>query len=99
MKLLRNNLCGNERDERHKKQERSSQISPVERHGHGIAAGLAQRRCGDFYDPENERDLGNFAERIFGGSIHAHDFHYLDQSAGKVKRLRFGSNNLNLLLN
>jgi hypothetical protein len=67
------------------KEERSGQISPIQRHGHGIAAGLAQRRCGDFYYPENERDLGDFAQRIFG-NFDAHDFYSFDLSAGKGRR-------------
>src|SRR6266849_6618537 len=71
MKSLRNNLSGNECNERHKKQKRSSQVPPIESHGHGITASLAQRGCGNFYDPENERNLGDFAQGIFGGLIHA----------------------------
>ena len=45
------------------KERGAGEIAPIERHGDGVAAGLAQRRGGDLDDPEAEGDFGNLARR------------------------------------
>ena len=62
MKFFRRNLQADEQHQGCEEQSSPGQIAPVERHGDGIAAGLAQRRCRDFDDPESERDFGNLVE-------------------------------------
>jgi hypothetical protein len=42
------------------KNRRAGQITPVQRHGHGIAAGFAKRRGCDLDDPKAERDFRHF---------------------------------------
>jgi len=56
-------LRGDQRDEQAEEQRRSGQITPIERHRHGIAAGFAERRRGDLDDPEPEGDGRYLAHR------------------------------------
>jgi hypothetical protein len=58
------NLGNDEQNQRGEEQRGAVEIAPVQRHGDGVAAGLAQCRCRDFDDPEDEGDLGNLVRRF-----------------------------------
>ena len=60
MEPFRRDLQDDEDEQQRKKQRRADEIAPIQRHRDGVAAGLAECRRGDFYDPEDKRDLGNF---------------------------------------
>jgi len=64
MEFLRGDLENDKHDQQREKQRGAEKVAPVHGHGDGIAAGLAQRRCGNFYDPENEGNFGNFARHL-----------------------------------
>jgi hypothetical protein len=61
-------LCKDLRDDQHDKQAEeqggAGEIAPVERHGDGVAAGLAQRRRGDLDDPEAKGNFGDLAQSV-----------------------------------
>jgi hypothetical protein len=61
MESPRRDLRRDERDQRDEKQQASRQVTPVKRHGDGVAAGLTQRGGGDLDDPEDQGDLRNLA--------------------------------------
>jgi hypothetical protein len=59
-----------------RKDRRSIQVAEIHRHGHGVTAGLAERRREYLDDPECQGDFGNFTgavdeHRLFGMLIHA----------------------------
>ncbi len=62
MKFSRGDLQADQPDQGHQEQRGSGQIAPIEGHGDGIAAGLAQGGCGDLDDPEHQGDFGNLAQ-------------------------------------
>jgi hypothetical protein len=65
------NLCDDQHDEQADEESGALKITPAERHGDGVAAGLAQRRRGDLDDPEDEGDFGDLAQRfLFQCVIH-----------------------------
>jgi len=51
----------------------------VHGHGHRVAAGFAQRGRGDLDDPEEQGDLGDLAQGVSGGVVHA-DYILLSKS-------------------
>jgi hypothetical protein len=61
MEFLRRDLRRDQHDQRCQKQQASHQITPVECHGDGVAAGLAEGGGGDLDDPEDKRDFRNLA--------------------------------------
>ena len=63
MEPIRNDLCEHERDEQREEYRRTSEIPPVQRHGHGIATGLSEGCGRDLDDPEDHGDFGHLAQR------------------------------------
>src|SRR5437763_2635053 len=77
MKPLRCDLPDDESHQDGKKQCGPDEVTAIvsvfigmqERHRHRVAAGLAERRRQDLYDPEGESDFRDFAQHpIIGGS-------------------------------
>jgi hypothetical protein len=70
LKFLRGDLQVHQGDQQRDKQRRAGKVTPIQRHGHRVAAGFAKRRGGDLDDPENERDFGNLACVSFSRDCH-----------------------------
>jgi hypothetical protein len=71
VKPLRRDLRDNQRHQQRQKHRRSGQITPVQGHRHGIAAGFAEGRGGYFYDPEGESYFRDFAQYAIACVVHA----------------------------
>jgi len=52
-------------DEQRQEKRGAEEVAPIQRHGDGVAAGLAERRRRDLDDPEHQRDFGNFTRSSF----------------------------------
>ncbi len=52
-----------------RKERVAGEIALIQRHGHGVAASFAERRCGALYDPEDEGELGILRSIKFGSVI------------------------------
>ena len=65
-------ICGGHGDGEDRRKDRGAdQVAEIHRHGHGVAAGLAERRREDLDDPEYQRDFRNLGwvldeRRLFG---------------------------------
>lgn len=70
IEFLRPNLQDDQHKQEREEQRRSGEVSPIQCHGHGIAAGLAQRRRRDLDDPEDQCDFGNLARGSFKCTCH-----------------------------
>jgi hypothetical protein len=55
VKFLGGDLQDDQRGQERKEQRAAGQVAPAERHGHGVATGLAERGGGNLDDPEAER--------------------------------------------
>ena len=64
MKALCEDLRGHQHNQCPKENCRSDEIPPVQRHRHGVAACLTERRGGDLDDPEDESDFRDFCEGV-----------------------------------
>ena len=67
MEFFRFDLRKDETEKQRRKNDGAQQVAEVQRHGDGVAAGFAERGGGDFDEPKNERDGGNFAQGVGGG--------------------------------
>jgi hypothetical protein len=75
MEFSRDDLRDHQRNQQGEKDECADQIAPIERHGDGIAAGLAERRRRDLDHPERERDLRNLAQHRLARRMSHADLH------------------------
>ena len=76
MKALREDLRGHQYDQRPKKNCRSDEIAPVQRHRDGVAACFTERRGSNLDDPEDESDFGDFCQGVAWhlGLVSCHGF-------------------------
>jgi hypothetical protein len=81
LKSSRQNLHRDQHDQRNEEQRAASEITPIERHGHGIAAGFAKRGGGDLDNPKDQGNFRNLAQHLAPSDlVHAADlFLVLDQ--------------------
>ena len=70
MKPLGCDLHANQHGESGKKYRGSNQVTQMHRHRHRVAARLTQGRCGNFDDPKDEGDLGDFTSEILSQTSH-----------------------------
>jgi hypothetical protein len=61
VEFLGSDLSGDQRNKDCRKDRGADEISEIQRHRDGVAAGLAERGRGDLNDPEAERDFRDFA--------------------------------------
>jgi len=69
---MRRELAADGSDEKRQEDARADRVTEIERHRHGVAAGLAERRRRDLDDPEDQGDLGDFARSRVGTGHRAH---------------------------
>jgi len=65
MKRLRGDLRCDDGGKDTDENNAGNEVAQIQRHRHGIAAGLAKRRRKDFDHPKGQRDLWDFARTAF----------------------------------
>ena len=70
MEALGEDLRDNERDQHAAEKRDAGQIAPIQRHRHGVAARLAERRRQNLDDPKAQGDCRYLAQRLFRNVIH-----------------------------